>query len=65
MGSAWWPGSIAAAFLARGRRVRLDAGLSPPRLQLRVGPTAVDSARLRAAEEVVAERAPGQQSLHR
>ena len=60
-------GLAAAAFLARGRRVRLEAGLSPPRLQLRVGPAAaaVDSARLRAAEEVVAERAPGQQSLHR
>ena len=60
-------GLAAAAFLARGRRVRLDAGLSPPRLQLRVGPVAaaVDSARLRAAEEVVAERAPGQQSLNR
>jgi MFS family permease len=55
----------AAAFLARGRRVRLDGGLVPPRLRLRVGPRApaVDSARLRAAEETVAERTPGQQSL--
>ena len=55
----------AAAFLARGRRVRLEAGLVPPRLQLRVGPrlAGVDSARLRAAEEVVAEGVPGQQSL--
>jgi MFS family permease len=55
----------AAAFLARGRRVRLDGGLVPPRLRLRVGPRApaVDSARLRAAEEIIAERTPGQQSL--
>jgi MFS family permease len=59
-------GLAAAAFLARGRRVRLEARLTPPLLQLRVGPrvAAVDSARLRAAEEVVAERAPGQQSLN-
>src|SRR5215212_8231978 len=34
-------GLAAAAFLARGRRVRLEARLSPPRLQLRVGPTTV------------------------
>jgi MFS family permease len=60
-------GLTAGAFLARGRRVRVDAGLAPPRLQLRVGPrrTAVDSAPLRAAGEVVAEAAPGQQSLNR
>jgi MFS family permease len=52
----------AAVFLARGRRVRLDAGLTPPRLRLDVGPAvgAVPSGRLRAAEEAVAERAPGQ-----
>jgi MFS family permease len=55
----------AAAFLARGRRVRLEAGVTPPRLRLRVGPrsAAVDSPRLRAAEEVVSERTPGQQSV--
>jgi MFS family permease len=60
-------GLVAGAVLARGRPVRLEAGLTPPRLQLRVGPrrTAVDSAPLRAAEELVAERAPGQQSLNR
>jgi MFS family permease len=59
-------GLVAAAFLARGRRVRLEARLAPPRLQLRVGPrrAAVASAPLRAAEEVVAERAPGQQALN-
>jgi MFS family permease len=59
-------GLAAAAFLARGRRVRLEGRLAPPRLQLRVGPrtATVDSAPLRAAEEVVAERAPGQQSLN-
>jgi MFS family permease len=58
-------GLAAAAFLSHGRRVRLEARLAPPRLTLRVGPrrTGVDSAQLRAAEEVVAERAPGQQSL--
>jgi MFS family permease len=58
-------GLTAAAFLARGRRVRVEAGLAPPRLQLRVGPrpVGVDSVGLRAAEEVVAEGAPGQQRL--
>jgi MFS family permease len=56
-------GVAAALFLGRGRRVRLHAGLAPPRLRLRVGPVvgAVSSARLRAAEEAVAESAPGQQ----
>jgi MFS family permease len=56
-------GLAAAAWLARGRRVRLEAGVAPPRLRLRVGaaPAPVASARLRSAEEV--ERAPGQQSL--
>jgi MFS family permease len=60
-------GLVAAAVLARGRRVRLEGQLSPPRLQLRVGPRslAVASAPLRAAEEVVADRAPGQQALNR
>jgi MFS family permease len=59
-------GLVAAAVLARGRRVRLEGRLSPPRLQLRVGPrrVAVASAPLRAAEEVVADRAPGQQALN-
>jgi MFS family permease len=57
---------IGAAFvLARGRRVRLEGRLAPPRLRLRIGErrVAVPSPRLRAAEEVVAERTPGQQSL--
>ena len=60
-------GLVAAAVLSRGRRVRLEARLTPPRLQLRVGPRRpVNSAPLRAAEEVVAGRAPGgQQSLNR
>jgi MFS family permease len=59
-------GLVAAAVLARGRRVRLEGRLSPPRLQLRVGPrrVAVAAAPLRAAEEVVADRAPGQQALN-
>jgi MFS family permease len=58
-------GLVAAALLARGRRVRLDVGLAPPRLRLRVGARtpAVASAGLRAAQEVVAERAPGAQTL--
>jgi MFS family permease len=57
-------GGGAAAFLARGRRVRLDAGLAPPRLQLRVGPrrTAVGPIPVRTAEELVADRVPGQLS---
>jgi MFS family permease len=52
----------AAAFLARGRRVRVEARLAPPRLRLWVGApgTSLASARLRAAEEAVAERAGGQ-----
>jgi MFS family permease len=55
----------AAAFLARGRRVRLETRLTPPRFRLLVGErgTSVASARLRAAEEVAAEQAPGQQVL--
>ena len=60
-------GLAAAAFLTRGRRVRLEARLGPPRLQLREGPrrdVVAASAPLRAAEEVVAERAPGQQTLN-
>jgi MFS family permease len=54
----------AAAYLARGRRVRLEGRLNPPRLRLRVGALArtVPSAPLRAAEEAAAERAPGQQT---
>jgi MFS family permease len=57
-------GIVAGAVLARGRRVRLEARLGPPRLRLRVGPraSAVPSAHLRAAEEVVAERTPGHQT---
>ncbi|MFD2091765.1 MFS transporter [Blastococcus deserti] len=55
----------AAAWLARGRRVRLEAGVAPPRLRLRVGApgTRVRSARLRAAEEAAADRATGQRVL--
>jgi hypothetical protein len=59
-------GVAAAAYLARGRRVRLEAGLAPPRLRLQVGPVGtVASARLRSAEEAVAERAPGQRVVSR
>ena len=56
-------GLAAAAFLARGRRVRVEAGFTPPRLRLHVGPVvgAVPSVALRTAGEAVSERAPGQQ----
>jgi MFS family permease len=48
----------AAAWLARGRRVRLEADLTPPRLRLRVGPRAarVPSVPLRTAEEAAADQ---------
>jgi len=58
-------GVAAGAFLSRGRRVRLEARLTPPRLYLRVGPPAVPSSSLRAAEEAVADRAPGVQAVNR
>jgi MFS family permease len=56
-------GMVAAARLARGRRVRLEAHVAPPRLQLRISaPLAgVPSARIRTAEEVAAVKAPGSQ----
>jgi MFS family permease len=57
-------GLAAAAVLARGRRVRLEARLAPPRLYLRIGPPAVPSPPLRAAEEAVADRTPGVQALN-
>jgi MFS family permease len=59
-------GIAAAAVLARGRRIRLEAGLAPPRLRLRVGEsrTSIASARLRADEEAMAERTPGQQVVN-
>src|SRR3954449_2623260 len=58
-------GSAAGAWLARGRRVRVEARFAPPRLRLRVGPraAAVAASGLRAAEEAVAERTPGQHAL--
>ena len=59
-------GAGAGAWLARGRRVRLEAHIAPPRLALHVswpvGPAPVPSARLRAAEEVAAESATGAQA---
>jgi hypothetical protein len=55
-------GLAAAAVLVRGQRVRLEAHVAPPRLQLHVSPVAgVPSARIRTAEEVAAEQAPGAQ----
>jgi hypothetical protein len=55
----------AGVWLARGRRVRLEGHLNPPRLRLRVGAagTRVRSARSRAAEEAAAEQAPEQRAL--
>jgi MFS family permease len=56
-------GASAAAWLARGRRVRLEAHALPPRLQLRVSaplPT-VPSAPIRTAEEAAAVSASGSQ----
>jgi MFS family permease len=49
---------LAGAWLARGRRVRLRASGSPPRLRLHVGPPAVPSPELRGAEEALGESAP-------
>jgi MFS family permease len=55
-------GLAAGAWLARGRRVRVEARLAPPRLRLRVGPrgTAVAGPRSRAAEAALVDGAPGQ-----
>jgi MFS family permease len=52
----------AAVYLSRGRRVRLEGRLAPPRLRVRISErrVAVPAPRIRAAEEAVAERAPGQ-----
>ena len=57
----------AGVWLSRGRRVRLEGGLAPPRLRLRVGApgTRVASASLRAAQEAAAEQGPGQQTVGR
>jgi MFS family permease len=49
---------VVGAWLARGRGVRLRASVTPPRLRLHVGPPAVPTADLRAAEEALAEPLP-------
>jgi MFS family permease len=51
----------AAAYLARGRRLRLEARLTPLNVRLRVDArtATVPSVPLRVAEEAAAERAPG------
>ncbi|MGY1639710.1 MFS transporter [Geodermatophilus sp. SYSU D00703] len=55
----------AAAWLARGRRVRLEARISPPRLQLHVGPrAAAPSVPVRTAAEAAAGQAPGRPAAH-
>jgi MFS family permease len=55
----------AALYLSRGRRVRLEGRLAPPRVRLRIGERrpVVASPQLRAAEEAAAERTPGEQPL--
>ncbi|TFV63387.1 MFS transporter [Geodermatophilus sp. DF01-2] len=55
-------GTGAAAWLARGRSVRLETRVVPPRLQLHVGPRPVPPAAVRAAAEAAAGKAPGQQA---
>jgi MFS family permease len=52
-------GGVAAAWLARGRRVRLEAHVVPPRVQLHVGPRAVPPAQVRAVAEAASAEAPG------
>ncbi|MGY1636746.1 MFS transporter [Geodermatophilus sp. SYSU D00742] len=51
-----------AAWLARGRRVRLQASLAPPRLQLHVSPRTVPPPQVPAAMEAAALQAPGQRT---
>ena len=53
---------VAAAWLARGRRVRLEARVVPPRLQLHVSPRTVPPATVRAAAETASAEAPGTQA---
>jgi MFS family permease len=55
-------GGVAAAWLARGRRVRLEAHVIPPRLQLHVSPPAVPPPTVRAAAEAASAEAPGTQA---
>ena len=55
-------GGVAAVWLARGRRVRLEARVVPPRLQLHVSPPAVPPPAVRAAAEAASAEAPGTQA---
>jgi MFS family permease len=52
-------GGVAAVWLARGRRIRLEARVVPPRLQLSVSPRAVPAPAVRAAAEAASAEAPG------
>jgi MFS family permease len=56
-------GLAAAGWLSRGRRVRFEARVVPPRLQLRISArlAGVPSAQIRTAEETAAVKAPGSQ----
>jgi MFS family permease len=56
-------GLAAAVVLGRGRRVRLETRRTRPWVRLAVGPARVPSPAVRAAEETVAGRAPGSQTL--
>ncbi|NEK57670.1 MFS transporter [Geodermatophilus sabuli] len=58
-------GCGAAAWLARGRRVRLEAHVAPPSLHLHVGARAVPSVPIRTAEVATAGPAPDQQVTRR
>ena len=52
----------AAGWLARRRSVRVELQRTPVRVRLRIGPV-VPPPEVRAVEEKIAEKAPGQQSL--
>jgi MFS family permease len=56
-------GLVAAAVLGRGRRVRLETRRTRPWVRLAVGPASVPAPAVRAAEEAVAGRTPGSQTL--
>jgi MFS family permease len=55
-------GAGAAAWLARGRRVRLETSVAPPRLELHVGARAGAPPPARATAEAAAPDGPGQRA---
>lgn len=54
--------AVAAAWLARGRRIRLEAHVAPPRLQVSLQPRTVLPPTVRAAAEAASGEAPGTQA---